>query len=535
VEFRVLGPLEVLADGRPLPITGEKQRALLALLLLHANQVVSSDSLLEELWGERQPAAGATALRVRVSQLRKALRQKDVLVTRAPGYLLRVEAGELDLHRFERLVAEAQEQEPALAAAKLRAALALWRGDPLADLTHEPFAQAAVRRLNELRMVALERRVDADLALGRDVELIAELRELTDRFPLRERLRGQLMLALYRGGRQAEALEVYRSARKTLVDELGIEPSPTLQQIQHAILAHDAALDAPIGGRVLDPRHADRAILVVARESARLDPALELAAILAQRPRRELIAALIVDQPCELAAAADALNEQRERLLERRVSTRTAAFTSGDVAEDILRVAVEQPVDLLLLTVDEASLEEGFSDDLRGVLERSPCDIALVVAGRSPAAAPDRPVVAPFGGLEHDWAALELAAWAAAALRTNVRLVGASANAALRRRDASRLLAAAALAIQRTFGVAAEPVLVRADPNTVGAVAEEAALLVLGLSRRWPAESVGGVRRRIISATRSPAVLVKAGLRPGGLTPHENLTRFTWSLAGSTD
>jgi DNA-binding SARP family transcriptional activator len=532
VEFRILGPLEVLADGRPLPIAGEKQRALLALLLLHANEVVSSDRLLDELWGERPPAAGRTALRVRVSQLRKALGQKEMLVTRAPGYLLRAEPGQLDLHRFERLVAEAQEHEPALAAEKLRQALALWRGMPLAEFAHEPFAPAAIARLEEMRLAALERRVEADLALGRHLELVGELRELTDRLPLREGLRRHLMLALYRGGRQAEALEVYRAGRQTLVEELGIEPSRTLQELQHAILGHDPALDAPLGARLPQPRP-DRAILVVGAEAAQLDPALELAEILAGHGPREVIAAQIVERPYDLAAAAHALNRRRESLLERRVPVRTAAFTSNDVADDILRVAVEQPVDLLLLTVDEASLDAGFSHHLRRVLERSPCDIGLVVAGRSPAVPPDRPVVAPFGGLEHDWAAVELAAWAAATLRTSVRLVGASANAALGRRDASRLLAAAALAIQRAFGVAAEPVLVRPDPTAVASAAEKAALLVLGLSRRWPDESIGPVRRLIISAARSPAVLVKAGLRPGGLTPRESMTRFTWSLAGS--
>jgi len=172
VDFRILGPLEVWEQGRPIPLRGRKQRALLALLLLHANEVLSADRLLDELWGERALEAGGTALRVRVSQLRKALGEAGKLVvTQAPGYTLRLESEELDLHRFERLVDEADGLEPIDAAAKLRDALALWRGPPLADLAYESFAQAAVARLEEIRLLAFEKRIDADLALGRHAKL----------------------------------------------------------------------------------------------------------------------------------------------------------------------------------------------------------------------------------------------------------------------------------------------------------------------------------------------------------------------------
>ena len=242
MEFRILGPLEV-ADGGSLIALPGAQRALLALLLLSVNEVVSSDRLIEALWGEHSPESGRTALQVRVSQLRKALGDAGALVvTRAPGYVLQLDAAQLDLARFERLVAEADEADPLAAAAKLSEALALWRGAPLADLAYESFAQPAIARLQELRLVTVEKRIDADLTLGRHAELVGELELLVAEHPLREHLRALLMLALYRGGRQADALAVYQSARRELVQELGIEPSSSLRELEQAILQQDPAL-----------------------------------------------------------------------------------------------------------------------------------------------------------------------------------------------------------------------------------------------------------------------------------------------------
>jgi hypothetical protein len=261
---------------------------------------------------------------------------------------------------------------------------------------------------------------------------------------------------------------------------------------------------------------------------------LELGELLARRPPRELIAARIAHRE-DLAQAAHALNERRECLIARGAAVRTAAFTSTDAAADILRLVAEQPVDLLLISAEGVALDKPFSVELTTVLDASPCDVALVVADRPPTADAGRPVVVPFGGAEHDWAAVELAAWAAAALGSRVHLVGTAANPGLRRRDASRALAAAALAIQRAFGVAAEPALVRPAADQLLAVAGEAALLVLGLSERWPKEGVGDVRGAIIAGARSPTALVKAGLRPGGLAPPDAGTRFTWSLAAAAD
>jgi DNA-binding SARP family transcriptional activator len=243
VEFRILGPLEVVDERGALALGGQKQRALLALLLLHAGEVLSVDRIVDELWGEHPPRTATTSLQNFVSQLRKLL-GVEVLVTKPPGYALLVGANELDLTRFEGLVAEARRLEPEERAHRLHDALALWRGTPLADLTYEAFAQPEIQRLEELRLDALEQRLEADLACGAGAELVAELESLVRVHPLRERLRSYLMLALYRSGRQAEALDVYHEGRRALVEELGVEPSRELQQRYGSILRHEAALDS---------------------------------------------------------------------------------------------------------------------------------------------------------------------------------------------------------------------------------------------------------------------------------------------------
>jgi class 3 adenylate cyclase len=265
MEFRILGPVEVVEDGLPLALGKGKQRALLAILLLHPNEVVSADRLIDELWGEQPPPTAHTALQGYVSQLRKLL-GAERLETVIPGYRLRVEPGELDRERFERLSGEARFSE----------ALALWRGPALADLAYEPFAQGEIVRLEELRLAVLEQRLDADLAAGRHGELVGELEALVAEHPLRERFRAELMLALYGSGRQAEALEAYAAARETLVEELGIEPSEELKQLQKRILEHDPELAvapppppvpaepvAPAPTRVIEPRRKVRKTVTI--------------------------------------------------------------------------------------------------------------------------------------------------------------------------------------------------------------------------------------------------------------------------------
>lgn len=235
MEFRLLGPLEVFFEGRPLALGAKKQRALLALLLLRANRVVPTHALIDGLWGEAPPATAQKALQVYVSQLRKLLGRRR-LETKPSGYLLRVEQGELDLDRFQELRSEG----------RLTEALSLWRGPPLTEFASELFAQAEVARLEELRLACVEGRIEAELASGRHAELVGELEALVREQPFRQRLRGQLMLALYRSGREADALELYRRTRSALVEELGIEPGRELRELEQRILRQDPSLEVAV-------------------------------------------------------------------------------------------------------------------------------------------------------------------------------------------------------------------------------------------------------------------------------------------------
>ncbi len=247
MDFAILGPLEVRLDGEVLAVPGGKPREVLAVLLLHANEPVNAERLAAALWGADAPATAVRTVQVHVSRLRKVLGDDAVVTTRA-GYRLNVRAGELDVQRFERLLEEGRralaETRAAQAGVLLRQALQLWRGPPLSDLSFAPFAQAEIARLEEQRIAALELRVEADLASGRHAEVVAELRRLVGEHPLRERLHGQLMRALYGSGRQADALDAYRAARELLVAQLGIEPGAELHELQRAILSHDPAIDA---------------------------------------------------------------------------------------------------------------------------------------------------------------------------------------------------------------------------------------------------------------------------------------------------
>src|SRR4051795_4188906 len=241
MEFRILGPLEVVEDGRPVPLDRHRMRALLAFLLLRANEPVSADRLIDEVWGPDPPKTASASLQNYVSRLRKAIGPEAIL-SQATGYVLRVDPESFDLAKFERLTSEARGADGADRAKKLRAALALWRGPALDDLAFEPFARDEVGRLEEARLAALEDCIDAELDLGENGELVAELGELVEEHPLRERFRAQLMRALYRAGRQADALAAFQEARNVLTEELGLEPGEELRAVQQAILRHDESL-----------------------------------------------------------------------------------------------------------------------------------------------------------------------------------------------------------------------------------------------------------------------------------------------------
>ena len=270
IDFFLLGPLEARQRERPLRLGSIKHRMLLAKLLLHPNQVVSTEELIVAVWGEEPPPTVKQSLQNHVAALRKSIEAGNgagpprTLVTRDPGYLLRVDPERLDLHRFQRLDREGRQAlssgDPARAADLLRQALALWRGPALADVAASAdLAWPELVGVEELQVASTEARIEAELALGRHHELVAELEALVRLYPLREHLHGQLMLALYRSGRQADALAAYRAARRVLVDELGIEPSVGLQRLEQAILAQDPALDLLVPARSGDPEaHDDR-------------------------------------------------------------------------------------------------------------------------------------------------------------------------------------------------------------------------------------------------------------------------------------
>src|SRR6266540_371912 len=441
-DFRLLGPLEVAEAGERLALPAGQPRALLARLLLDANRALSADVLVDSIWGEAPPPSARKVLQAYVSQLRKVL-GGDRIETHAAGYVVRVRPPELDLARFEALTEAAQTAaEPARRSSLLADALSLWRGPPLAEFRDEPFAAVAARRLGDLRISALEQRVEADLELGRHERVVPELEALVAQEPLRERPRSQLMVALYRSGRQAEALACYRDARRRIVEELGVEPSNGLQEVERAILRQDPALDltAKARGALRGPVVATSAVLL------------------------ELLLPLC---------------------------------TGGR--------------ELLLVVVADAAQ----------VPSVAACDVALAHWPAEGFAA-NAPVVVPFGGGREEWAALELGAWLARAHGLPLRLLGADATE--ERRDASRLLANASLALQRFTQTPAEPVLIPPGPEAV--LAQESSAIVTSL----PAGEVDASRRRLVEEATVPVLLVRPGLRPSGVAPDYTLTRFSWSL-----
>jgi DNA-binding SARP family transcriptional activator len=526
MEFRILGPLEVVDGDRSLSLGGPRQRALLALLLTRTNEVVSTDRLIDELWGAHPPKKALNTIQYYVSKLR-AMLGADRIRTRPPGYSIRVELEELDLLRFEQLLDVGD-------AEALHEALGLWRGPALADLAFERFAQAEAGRLEELRLAALERRIELDLASGRDAELVGELERLISDHPFRERLRRQLMLALFRAGRQADALAAYQTARQTFVESLGIEPSPPLQELERAILRQVPSL---LLESTLEtaPLERQRSIIVAATIGSSLGPLLAIAAPLARSmPPREVILVQLVEAH-ELRPASRSLHEHADSLFEAGVDARSVVYTSSDPGAELTRLVSDQNADLVLLDAPADFLVSGDLGGIAGaVLEAASCDVGVVVGRQEQRMEAQAPVFVPFSGAEHDWAAVEIAAWIARSSGGTLCLLGRDAELAVGGRDASRLLAQASLLVQRAVRVQTEPILVSAGADGILHATEDGGLLVLGLSERWRQQGLGETRLTIARDATCRTLLVRKGLKPGGIAPEQSITRFTWSLAASS-
>ena len=518
LRFGILGPVEAVADDGPLQLGGPRQRSTLALLLLNANRVVSIDELADALYAGRPPVTAVTQVHKQVAELRKVL-GSEAIRTQSSGYVINLTQKQFDLARFEGLLTDAADamsrSDAASAATFLQDALALWRGEALGDLRSEEFFVAHVRRLEELRLTTQERLAVAELALGRHAEVAAELERLVAAHPLHESLRALQMLALYRSGRQAEALDVFRRTRVELVERFGIEPGSALRAAERAVLQQDPALD-------LDRAAVDeaRAVLLLASRAAAFDELLAVARPLAGS--RELILARLVADEGELAAAAEATNAHSRHL---GSNVRTAVFTSAGPVDDAVRFIDSYAVELVLADSVEGVDGEHVPAELAALFDRSPADVG-VVSGTPRAS---YGIFVPFGGGEHDWAALELAAWLAAAEGAELVLVGAGSDRQSGRRDASRLLAHAAVAVQRLAGVSTRPMLAPPSPKGLRDAVESAGVVIIGVSENWRTAGIGDTRRALVEGG-APLVLVHRGPRPGGLAPRESRTRFSWTL-----
>jgi DNA-binding SARP family transcriptional activator/class 3 adenylate cyclase len=540
-EVRLLGPVEAVRDGQVVEIGAAKQRMILAMLALRPGQVVSTDALIDALWGERPPATATKALQVYVSELRDRVEPQrstpTVVISHPPGYRLGIEAYQTDLGGFEQLWERGRSAlatgEASEAAVALAEAAALWRGQPLGDLAYESAFEADAARLEEMRLACLEDRFDADLLLGRHAALVPELQALTREHPLRERLRGQHMLALYRCDRQADALAVYQDTREALVEQLGIDPSHSLVQLERQILQQDAVLElaaaAPAAAAPVLPR--ERVVMVVSQASRDVDGLLEAAQPLAQAGfdlvlGRALPQSSGKDSRQRVGEVTRRLAKHRERLAEAGVQARVAAFASGDPGGDLVKLATHQDAELVLVDGTD-TLVEGRSGIVMHLLNEALCDVALHVGSADGAG---DAIVVPFGGNEHDWAALELAALMSRAEDAPLLIAG-SENTEPGGQDASRLLATAGLILQRTSGIVAEPVLVRRGAEGVIDLAPRARQFVIGLSPRFRDTGLGEARTEIASRVAVPALFVRRGTRPGVLAPERSVTRFSWSLS----
>jgi DNA-binding SARP family transcriptional activator len=368
VDFRLLGPFDVVENGRSVGLGGAKQRALLAILVIHANEVVPADRLIEQLWPGHAPDSAVNTLQGYVSRLRKALDQsgsngvQPTIVFQAPGYVLTMPPEWIDARRFERLLGEAEARaatgDAAGAAVSLREALGLWRGAPLADFTYEEFAQPEIARLEELRLRAVEERIDADLACGRHTALVPELEALVGEHPLRERLRAQLMLALYRSGRQGDALAAYRDARRVMKEELGLEPTRALLELERSILQQDPSLDLAVTPRLVARVRGPRRRLAVPAAGAIAIGAALAAFVL--WPRGDVARAVPVANN-----SVAVVDPQTDRVVDDFV----AGDYPGPLASDGQHVWVGNIGDNTIMAVDAKTRKRGFATAVQQPLD----------------------------------------------------------------------------------------------------------------------------------------------------------------------
>src|ERR687888_168387 len=438
LEVRLLGPVEVWRGGARVPLSAAKQRMIVAVLAPRVGEGVSLGVLIDRLWGGRPPRTAQKAVQVYVSELRKLVesdpRAPRVIVSQHPGYRLIAAPDELDLRRFERLWDTGREAlaagDAGAAREPLSDALALWRGPPLAEFRYEDAFSTDIGRLEEMHIGCLEDRIEADLRCGRHASVIGELEALVREHPLRERLCGQLMLALYRSGRQAEALAAYGRARATLVEELGIDPSPDLLRLQRQVLAQDAAL-VPPAAHPPEATVGTRTVIILSQSSADLVALIDLGAAVSASEGRDLVLARTVtalpgrDVRDRLGEITHRLAEERGKLSSRGVAARIAAFSSTRPAPDIAKLATQQEAELLIADGTPA-LRAGRSGVIDELLELVACDVALHIPRDDPATGDA--LMVPFGGSEHDWAALELAALLSAPSGAPLVLAGTEAG-----------------------------------------------------------------------------------------------------------
>ncbi len=545
LDFRILGPLEVLDDDRKIELGGARQRAVLAILLLHRGETVSMDRIVDLLWGERPPATAVKTVQVYVSHLRRALVEQVVVSSRG-GYALVVDAECVDALRFERLVDEgrAASDDPARAAELLRSALAIWRGPALGDLGYEPFAQDAVARLEESRLAAVEERAEVDLRLGRHAELVAELEGLVREHPLRERLRAQHMLALYRSGRQAEALESFQSARRSLVEELGLEPGRELRALEQAILAQDPALDPPPARpRAGAPATRRRGLALVAAGAA-LAAVAVVAAAVALHPSHADVAVqpdsvavidpdsggVVADVP--VGARPEAVAADKRFVWVANVADRTVQQIDIGKRRVVATITPRIGVDALVAGAGSAWI----ADSVGGRVLRIDAELGDVADSVPLPTTTQTGLRTPTAGAALDGGSLWLASTPlAAVLRVDTATKRVTGRVSVGNQPAGLAIGAGAVWVADSI----DNTVARIVPAGAGAVTDTIPLgngagpIAVGAGAVWVANRRDGTVSRIDPATRSVNTVIPVGQLPSGITVGAGAVWVANSLSGT--